>query len=366
MRFKRIEKFTRSMTKGLLSSQQATLSQIVCGILACRCLLLAEIARCFQTEVEFPHNLKRTWRFVSNERLQDQKSKEVVARRLLAQLHHRLEIKPGQLFEIIIDWTSVHPFQVLSALIPVEGRAVPVLQWAIEKTKLKAYQNTFEMLFIESLRNCLPKHCKVVIVADRGFQRAEFLQFLKRLGLSFVIRVKGDAFIKRGRFEGKLRDYPLSVGQCFKLSEVTYHKTKRYQMKIVLNSARIKGKVSSWLLATDLGLSARQIVAIYGRRFWCEESFRDQKQEFELEAVRVTKAERLENLLLALAIVLMMLAVIGIRGNKLGYEDKFCTRKKKQAVLSWVQVALKMLRESARFLNLLFESQGTGFYFRWA
>jgi hypothetical protein len=160
--------------------------------------------------------------------------------------------------------------------------------------------------------------------------------------------------------------HPLSVGQCFKLSDVTYHKTKRYRMKIVLNSARIEGKVSSWLLATDPGLSARQIVNIYRRRFWCEESFRDQKQEFELEAVRVTKASRLENLLMALAIVLLMLAVIGIRGNKLGYEDKFCARKKKQAVLSWVQIALKLLRESARYLNLLFDGTATGFDFRWA
>ena len=366
MRIKRIGKFTRAVTKGLLSSQQATISQVVCGILVCRSLILAEIARCFQTETSFPHNLKRAWRFVSNERIQDQKSKEVVARRLIRQLHHRLQIKPKHYLEIIIDWTSVHPFQVLSALIPVGGRAVPVLQWAIEKSSLKAYQNTFEMLFISSLRRCLPKKWKVVIVADRGFQRAEFLRFLKRQALSFVIRVKGDAFIKRGRYEGKLRDYPLAVGQCFKLRDVLYHKTKRYEMKVVLNCARIEGKVSSWLLATDLGLSARQIVSIYGRRFWCEESFRDQKQEFELEAVRVTKSARLENLLIALAIVLLMLAVIGIRGNKLGYRDKYCARKKKQIVLSWVQVALNLLREAAKFLNLLFESRSTGFNFRWA
>jgi transposase len=113
-------------------------------------------------------------------------------------------------------------------------------------------------------------------------------------------------------------------------------------------------------------LSARQIVNIYRRRFWCEESFRDLKQEFELEAVRVTKASRLENLLLALAIVLLILAVIGLRANKLGYREKYCTRKKKQTILSWVQVALKMLRESAKFLNLLFDGKDTGFYFRWA
>lgn len=366
MRVKRIEKFTSSVTKGLLPTQQATLSQIVCGILSCRSLILAEIARCFQTQTQFPHNLKRAWRFVSNERIQAQTSKEIVARRLIKQLLHRLQIKPKDYLEIIIDWTSVHPFQVLSALVPVQGRAVPVLQWAIAKTQLKAYQNTYEMLFICSLCRCLPKRCQVVIVADRGFQRADFLQFLKHQGVSFVIRVKGDAGIKRGRYEGKLRDYPLAVGQCFKLTDVVYHKTKRLPMKIVLNCVRVKGKVASWLLATNLGLSARQIVGIYRRRFWCEESFRDQKQEFELEGVRVTKAARLENLLMALAIGLMMLAVIGLRGNKLGYTEKFCTRKKRQRVLSWVQVGLNLLRESVKYLNLLFDGRATGFYFRWA
>ena len=82
--------------------------------------------------------------------------------------------------------------------------------------------------------------------------------------------------------------------------------------------------------------------------------------------MRVTKGTRLENLLLALAIVILMIAVIGIRGNKLGYGDKFCTRKKKQVVLWWEQVALNLLRESTKYLNLLFDSQQVGFNFRWA
>lgn len=366
MRLKRIRKFTSSVTKGLLPTQQDSICQVVCGMIACRCLILAEIARCFQTNVEFPHNLKRVWRFVSNERINLDKSKELVARRLLRQLHHRLQIKPKQHLQIIIDWTSVWPYQVLEALVPVEGRAVPVLSLAVHRSDLACNQNTLEQLFISSLRRVAPRSWRVVIVADRGFGRTELMRFIREQGLSFVIRVKGDAWIKRGRFVGKLRDYPLSVGQCFKLVDVIYHKTKQYPLKVVLNCAKVKGKASSWLLATNLGLSARQIVSIYTERFWCEESFRDQKQEFELERVRVEKASRLENLLLALAIVLMILAVIGMRGNKLGYEDKFCNGKKKQTVLSWVQIALKLLRESTGSLNLLFESQGAGFHFRWA
>jgi hypothetical protein len=226
------------------------------------------------------------------------------------------------------------------------------------------------MRFLAALRQCLPKAWKVVIVADRGFQRVALLEYLDALGFSYVIRLKGDAGVEVGSYRGKLRDYPLAVGQCFKLSQVTYHKTKRYALKVVLNCETRKGEVCSWLLATNLGVTAKQTVRIYARRFWCEESFRDQKQEFQLEGVRVRQAERLENLLLVLAMAVMILAVIGMRGNKLSCAEKYRPKKKRgreeRVWLSWAQVALNLLRESSKYLDLLFESRATGFYFRWA
>src|SRR3982751_1049145 len=258
MRLKRIQKFSSSVTNRLLPSQQTTISQMVCGVLVCRSLILAEIARGFETTVAFLHNLKRVERYVSNPRVQSLQCKQIVARRLLRQLHHRLQLKPTQPLEIIIDWTSVWPYQVLSALVPVAGRAVPVLQWAIARDQLKAQQNTFEMAFIAALRRCLPRHWKAVIVADRGFQRIALLQYLDEQGFGYVIRVKGDAGVEVGSFRGKLREYGLQVGQCFKLSQVIYHKTKRYALKLVLNCEKRDGKACSWLLATNLGLSARQ------------------------------------------------------------------------------------------------------------
>ncbi len=171
---------------------------------------------------------------------------------------------------------------------------------------------------------------------------------------------------KIASFVIRIRMLKTDSRKCFKLSQVIYHKTKRYGLKVGLKSEKREGKVVSWMLATNLGLTARQTVAIYARRFWCEESFRDQQQEFELEGVRVKQAGRLENLLLVVAIAIMMLAIIGMRGNQLACAEKYCPRKKKSALLSWTQIALNLLRESSKFLDLLFESRGTGFYFRWA
>ena len=366
MRLNRISKFTKPITNRLLLTQQAVISQIVCGILFSRSLLLAEIARGFETDVEFPHNLKRVSRFVNNERLSSTNSKQEVARRLIRQTWRRLHLPPHQRLEIIIDWTSIGDFQALVALIPVEGRAVPVLQWVVKKWEFKISQNDLENQFIQSLSRCIPVGLRVVIVADRGFQRTSFLIFLNRMGLGYVIRLKGDAWIETQGYSGKLKDYPLSLGQQFKLSRVIYHKTRRYHQKVVFNCERIKAKVATWMLGTNLGLSAGQIVKLYQRRFWCEESFRDQKQEFDLEGVRVKQASRLENLMMALSIVILMIAVIGMRGEKLGYSTKFSLEKKGVKVISWMQVGLKLLRESQKYLNLLFDNSAKCFSYHWA
>ncbi|MBI3950419.1 MAG: transposase, partial [Acidobacteria bacterium] len=250
-------------------------------------------------------------------------------------------------------------------LIGVRGRAVPVLPWVVLMGTLKKSQNKLEEAFLRSLRRAIARSRPVVIVADRGFGRTALFEFLPTLGFHYVIRVTGKVWIRCPGYEGNWCDYQLSLGQPFKLSQVLYHKTKRHRLKLALTCALIKGKISSWLLATDWPLSARQIVDIYRRRFWCEESFRDQKQEFHLESVRVQLARRLENLLLALAIVFLLLAVIGIKAENLGYAIKFSARKKGKKMLSWIQVALHLLRESTRFLNLLFENMAAGFSLHW-
>jgi len=82
--------------------------------------------------------------------------------------------------------------------------------------------------------------------------------------------------------------------------------------------------------------------------------------------VRVKQAPRLENLLLALAIVLMILAVIAERGEKAGLRGEILDSKKEAEGTSWMRVGLSLLRESAKYLNLLFDSSDTGFCFRWA
>jgi hypothetical protein len=97
-----------------------------------------------------------------------------------------------------------------------------------------------------------------------------------------------------------------------------------------------------------------------------EEDFRDLKQAFKLEAVRVKAAEHLDVLLMALAIVIYLLAVLGVRAEKLGYATQFATPKKGTRTLSWCHLALDMLKQSPKHLDLLFHAQAGVFQLRWA
>jgi hypothetical protein len=343
-------------------------------MLSTESLSLAEIARGFETEVAFTHNLKRVERYVSNPRISRRPDavddpltpSECVARRLVRQLRRRLQLAKNAPLEIILDWTSVNRFQVLSALVGVEGRAVPILQWSLKKWELKDSQNAFEYRLLQSLRRIVGPTSRVLIVADRGFGRTELFRFLDQLGFLYCIRVKGDAWVEFAGYEGKLRDYEVQLGQTFKLSRVRYHKTKRYDLKLALTCTRIKGKAKSWMLATNLPSSARQIVDVYRRRFWCEENFRDLKQAFGLEATRVEKAERLDALLLAASLVFLILALVGVRAEKLGYATKLACRKKGKKVLSWCALALKLLRKSTKHLDLLFDNSAGCLGIHWA
>jgi hypothetical protein len=234
-----------------------------------------------------------------------------VARRTIGNLARRLQVGLRTRLEIILDWTACGEFQILSALIGLEGRAVPVLQWSVRKWEFRTSQNAFEYEMLRCLRRLIPRAQPTTIVADRGFGRTELFRFLDELGFGYCIRIKGDAWTEFAGYAGPLKAYPVQVGQTFKLASVRSHKRQRYALKLVINCARITGTVSTWLLATNLPDQARCIVDVYRRRFWCEEAFRDQKQAFKLEAVRVTTAERLDNLLLALALVFFILACIG-------------------------------------------------------
>ena len=85
-----------------------------------------------------------------------------------------------------------------------------------------------------------------------------------------------------------------------------------------------QGMKEPWCLATSLAqASAAQVVALYGRRFTIEESFRDIKDlrfGMGLSTMHIAEPERRDKLLLLSALACALLTLLGAAGESLGMD----------------------------------------------
>jgi hypothetical protein len=141
-------------------------------------------------------------------------------------------------------------------------------------------------------------------------------------GFDFIIRFKKCYRVTAAGYVGKSEDAVFNNGRIRVLREALLTGDKRGPYTVVLYKAR-KMK-DSWCLATNLETrDGKAIVTAYGRRFECEESFRDLKDwRFGL-ALKYTKIDdelRRDRLLFAFALAAYLLTLIGVVSERLGFD----------------------------------------------
>ena len=325
----------------LAPTQVANLALLTSAILARRTLCLSELARAYPTPAErrvprpkhgLLHRLKRLWRFLDNRRVDPLAVQAALAPEVVARLG-----SPKRL-GLAIDWTmfdAVLPggrrvrYQVLRVAIPRCGRALPLLQVAYDRDRLPPdrSQNQLEEAALDAVLRALPGGVRAVVLADRGFARATFLEWLQAhpAAPDFVVRVdKGTCLTEPDGRRWKLGQEGLALGQLRWAPGVRYTLYHGRPRDLVVNVAlcwRASTRRASrrphrlptepWYLATSLG-HAEQAVAWYWQRGWIEQSFRDAKSRFGLKRVRVGCPERLSRLLAALTLALAWLTLAAL------------------------------------------------------
>jgi hypothetical protein len=231
---------------------------------------------------------------------------------------------------LCIDWTYFNTptfrVQVLKIGLARQGRVIPLLQLAYDRDNLPAdrSQNQIEEEALAGVLAALPKHCHPIILADRGFARSEFFLWLIDRRLDFVVRIdKGTCVTPANGQRRKLGvDLTIGLGEQLWLGRVRYALYHGRPSDIWLNVGCSWLPVTSaaarkdpaepdepWYLATTAP-SVELAVAWYRKRFWVEESFRDDKSRLLLDEVRVESALRLNHLLMALTIAVCWLCLI--------------------------------------------------------
>lgn len=197
--------------------------------------------------------------------------------------------------------------------VPIRGRAVPILFAAYPKWKLKKSQNQFEEAFLDLLSRLLSPRTWTVIVADRGFARAELASFLRELEMNHVIRVSSGATFRSEKFAGRLSGHGVKEGGHRVLGWGRYTARHPVARRVIVRWER--GHEEPLVLGTDLPWNWRKVVEVFKRRMSIEELFRDEKNVrygWGLRQMKIGTAARLERMFLVLALAYLLLLMMGL------------------------------------------------------
>ena len=290
-RYPRVRAAVSAAVPALLPIQATNLALLVSALLARRTLRLIELARAYPTPVarrvaapkhDRLHRLKRLWRFLENDRV------DALALQCAAVPHAVARLGGGGRLGLAADWTMfgttlpcgrVMRYPVLRIAVRCRGRAVPLLQLADDCDGLPTdgSQNRLEEAALWAVVAALPAGTRPVVLADRGFARADFLAALQQRGLDYVVRLKQGVWLTAaaGR-RWKLGEEGLVRGQVRWAPGVRYGLWYSPPRELRLNVARCwrvaacraskrAAPKEPWYLATSLGSAARA-AAWYRRR----------------------------------------------------------------------------------------------------
>jgi hypothetical protein len=248
------------------------------------------------------------------------------------------EYKHKRYLPVIIDYTSWAGINVLIGAIPFRSRALPISFRLARPSDLETSQNDLEEDFINELKGCLSFGMRLVVIADRGFGRASFFEYLKEEGHLFVIRVRKGVMIY---YKGKptlIEKIPYSKGTKRYLRNVEYRQDRKVMVNILIVQTQDAPK--PWYLVNNLS-KTRRIQKFYEKRFWIDEMFRDFKTHLSIRKVYVFKDNQRKLLLFGLFIAYLYWTFIGYQAKKAELHQYVTLSAKHKLCL--VKIALELV-----------------------
>lgn len=247
-------------------------------------------------------------------------------------------IGPRERVLVAMDWTDFDKDDQTTLamhLVTSHGRATPLLWMTVRKSELAEQRNRHEDKLLRRLAEVVPENVEVIVLADRAFGDQARYEFIEALGLKFIIRFRECiAVTTAGAAPRPASELVPKNGRALLLKDVEVTKGRTAVPGVALVKA--KAMQEAWCLATNVtDMSARELVAAYGRRFTIEEAFRDTKDPrfgFGLSASRISKPERRDRVFFLSAIAFVLMTLLGAAGEALGIDKylKANTSKKRQ------------------------------------
>jgi DDE family transposase len=350
----RLREYINALLPDTHGHQRKAVIDFVLALVNVQSCCQAKIARFFDnTEAA----LKRLSRFLHNVRLETEALSLAHARLVLAQLPVAGPLR------IQIDWTIEDTQHLLVASLSVGRRAIPVFWQAYREEELKDRMSQYERDFIrrlfEEVLSTITRR-RFILTADRFFADVENFDLLDSLGISYIIRSKDNIKVLTDGEWRKLKTLRMKANQRRRgLGRVWYCETDPRRIYLVQSRARNReGRWELWHLVSNRPLSAYTATAEYGRRFGCEEGFRDSKRLLGFADARIADIRAWQRMFTLVAIALLILTAVGcqlIKSRQLADQllRQVRSRRRKRSELSLVRAIAQLLEKQIDLWELL-------------
>lgn len=318
-----------------------SLAGAVTGVLAAGQLGIHAIGRGLAAVegLDDKHATKQVDRLIGNEKLDPDALSEQWTRTTLDE-------QAGRVF-INLDWTEFDADDQSMLVLSLQGsgRARPLLWKTVKKSALKGRRNDIEDELIARLARCRPAGLEVVLVADRGFcDQALFATLVEEHDFDFIIRIRKDILVTDASGETKpAGDWVNPTGRMRTLKGARVTKDQTLVGSVV--TVKNKAMKEPWLLAvSSQQLKGSEVKRAYGKRFTCEETFRDMKDlryGLGMSWTRVTQPLRRDRMMLMATLAHGLLEELGAAGEDAGIDRHLKTNTSKRRQLSLFRQGLR-------------------------
>lgn len=230
---------------------------------------------------------------------------------------------------VAMDWTEFDADDqstIAINLVTRHGRATPLLWKTVVKSKLKNNRNRYEDEVLTKLKAALPSGVKVTVLADRGFGDTKLFEFLRdELRFDFVIRIRGNILVESDKGEVRAAEDWVGKGGRARMLRDALITAGRYEAPTAV-CVHAKDMKDPWcLVASFRAENSKQLIKYYSKRWSIEPNFRDTKDlrfGMGLSSIHIKNPERRDRLLLVSAFAVVLLTVLGVAGETLGF-DRF-------------------------------------------
>lgn len=246
--------------------------------------------------------IQRLDRFLANRRL----SRRVHYLPLVSQL---LSCWPDRDVNLILDRTDLGQDRSILLLAVAFGhRAIP-LTWRVLPFGGSSAQ--VQLTLLQDIQPLLPKAKRIMLLGDTEFRAVEVQGYCRRQGWGWQLGVKSDTLYHLGDGHWQaLAKIPINPGQRRYLHEVTLTQTAAFGPVHLLIDWTYQTETPRYLVCHQ---PTTRYTWRWGRkRFWIEPLFRDWKSYgFDLEASQLDDDQRLDHLLIGMAVATLWLLHLG-------------------------------------------------------